>query len=290
MKAVIFGSNGQDGFYLGNHLKEQGITTIGISRKNADVVGEVQNRGLVEEIIKQQRPDFVFHLAANSTTKHEVIWENHETISTGSLNILEAVKNYSRNTKVFLSGSGLQFENNNLPIDENGILVATSPYVISRNHSLFAARYYRSLGIRVYFGFFFNHDSPRRSNRHISQKIANYCRLIESNSDPLEIGNIHVKKEWTFAGDVVKAIWLLVKQDKIFECVIGSGISYSIQEWLDICFNLVGKNWKDYIVIREGFIPEYNTLVSNPAIIKSLGWKQEVSINDLAKIMLLKVN
>lgn len=286
--ALIFGSNGQDGWYLKKHLEEKKIKAIGISRRNADIIGEVQDKTLVSSLMKRYQPKFVFHLAANSSTSHDAIWENNEAISIGTLNLLEAVKEFSFKTKVFLSGSGLQFENKGFPIKESAPFVATSPYVVSRNHSVYAARYYRSLGLNVYVGYFFNHDSPLRPERHMAQKIAHFCKKIDHQSDKLRIGNTKVKKEWTFAGDVVEAVWILVNQDKVFECIIGSGLAYSIEEWLEVCFNIKNKSWKDYVLIKEGFIPQFDVLVSKPDLIKSLGWVPKVSFQDLAKKMIVE--
>lgn len=286
MKVLVFGSNGQDGFYLSELCNSKGVEFIGVSRQNATLIGSVADFELVKKTIKFHQPDWIIHLAANSTTRHDALWDNHNAISTGSLNILEAVKLISPKTKVFLSGSALQFLNEEKPIDESTPLVATSPYVVSRNQSLFAARYYRSLGLQVYFGYFFNHDSPRRPNRHMAQKIAHYCRNISNEKEPLQVGAVDVKKEWTFAGDTVNAIWKLISQDEVYECIIGSGRAYSIEDWLEVCFSLIDKNWKDFVKIKEGFIPEYNILISNPQRLLSLGWEQKVGFKKLAKMMM----
>ena len=86
-------------------------------------------------------------------------------------------------------------------------------------------------------------------------------------------------------GDVVEAIWLLVNQNEVFEAVIGSGKAYKIEDWLDICFASVNKNWQDYVITNNDFRAEYEILVSNPALIKSLGWQPKTSIEELAKMM-----
>ncbi|MEZ5003161.1 MAG: GDP-mannose 4,6-dehydratase [Chitinophagales bacterium] len=286
MKAIIFGSSGQDGYYLTQLLQTKKIQVIGVSRKNADVIGNIEDKDLVSELIKTHQPDYIFHLAANSTTRHDALWDNHAAISTGTLIILEAVKRFSLHSKVFLSGSALQFKNEGKPIDESAELVATSPYGVSRNQSLYAGRYYRSLGLKVYFGYFFNHDSPMRPNRHMAQKIASYCQSISKQTEKLTIGAIDVKKEWTFAGDIVDAIWILVNQDKVYECILGSGKAYSIKDWIEICFNLINYDWNRYVVIEKGFVPEYDILVSDPKLLFSLGWLPKVDITELAKMML----
>ncbi len=287
MKAIIFGIAGQDGYYLSALLKEQGYEVIGISRQNDLVQVDIANYASVEALVKQHHPDYIFHLAANSTTRHEALFENHATIETGTLNILEAVRNHSPLTKVFISGSGLQFKNEGKPIKETDAFEARDAYSVSRIQSVYAARYFRTLGIKAYVGYFFNHDSPRRTERHMAKKItAAVKRIAAGSTEKLEIGNMSVIKEWTYAGDVVRAVWTLVQQDKLYEANIGSGLGYSIEDWVVTCFNIIGKDWNEYIVLKEGFTPEYKMLVSDSSLIHSLGWKPVTTLNDLAKMML----
>lgn len=287
MKAVIFGASGQDGFYLRQLLERENVKAVCASRSGGDVLGDVADWNFVEQSIKTQTPDFVFHLAANSTTRHEALFDNHAAISTGTINILEAIYRHSRNSKVFLSGSALQFENNGAPIDETTPFAPLSPYAVSRIHSVYAGRYFRSLGLQIYIGYFFNHDSPRRSINHVNQQIATAARNVSKGYDEqIEIGDVTVKKEFTFAGDIVEAVWKLVNQGEIFEAVIGSGTAHSIEEWLELCFAHVNKNWRDHVHIRASFTPEYKILVSNPALIKSLGWQPKVDVDKLARMMM----
>ena len=283
--AIIFGVNGQDGFYLSMLLQKMEFTVIGISRTASNT--DLTNFDSVVELVKKTTPDYIFHLAANSTTRHDALFENHATISTGTFNILEAVKIYSPQTKVFISGSGLQFVNTEKPIKESDIFEARDPYSVSRIHSVYAARYYRKLGLQVYVGYFFNHDSPRRTERHMAKKISEAVKRIAKGSDEkLEIGDISVIKEWTYAGDIVEGIWILVLQDKIFEANISSGLGYSIEQWLNVCFDCIGKKWQDHVVIKNDFSPEYKMLVSDPTIINSLGWSPKVLIDEMAKMMI----
>lgn len=289
MNALIFGVNGQDGFYLSKLLREKNIEVIGLSRRAGDVTGDVSDRVLVENLVKKHLPVYVFHLAANSTAQHDALFENHAAISTGTLNILEAVYRYSPQTKVFLSGSALQFENSGAPIDENTPFAASSPYAVSRIQSIYAGRYYRTLGAQVYAGYFFNHDSPRRTERHVNQKIALAAKRIAAGSlEKLELGDITVRKEFNFAGDIVKAVWTLVNQDTVYEAVIGSGKVYGIVDWLELCFSHVGKDWREHVIKKTNFKSGDNVLQSNPAIIKSLGWLPEVEIGELAEMMMEK--
>lgn len=289
MNALIFGANGQDGYYLNNLCQAKGIEPIGVSRSGNWVYGNVSSYEQVEDLIKKYLPTYVFHVAANSTTRHDALFENHETISTGTLNILESVKIHYPEAKVFITGSGLQFENRGNPISENDQFEANSPYSVARIQSVYAARYYRSLGLRVYVGYLFHHESPLRKPNHVSKMIALAVqRIANGSSEIIELGDISVRKEWTFAGDVAQGIFTLVEQDDIFEVVIGSGVAYSIENWLEQCFNLIGKDWRSYVRLREGFTPEYKRLVSNPETINSLGWFPTVKLSELAKMMVFE--
>lgn len=286
--AIIFGINGQDGFYMNQLLINENVEVVGVSRSNGKwIQGSVCDRGLVESLIISKQPDYIFHFAANSSTDHQFLFENHETICKGTLNILESVYKYSKHTKVLISGSAMQFKNEGLPIDENTAFEALSPYSVSRIQSVYATRYFRSLGLNVYVAYLFNHDSPLRKENHISQKIVQFAKRVSEGSDAiLEIGDLSVKKEYNFAGDIVRAIWILMNQDNVKEAVIGSGITYSISDWLDCCFRIIGKKWEKHIQIKKNFKADYLTLVSNPKLIKSLGWEGSVNIKELALMMM----
>ena len=266
-------------------LQKIEFKVIGIARTDSNT--DLKSFESVGELVRKTTPDYIFHLAANSTTRHDALFENHATISTGTFNILEAVKIYSPQTKVFISGSGLQFVNTEKPIKESDNFEARDAYSVSRIQSVYAARYYRKLGLQVYVGYFFNHDSPRRTERHMAKKISEAVLRISNGSDEkLSIGDISVIKEWTYAGDIVEGIWTLVLQDKIFEANISSGLGYSIEQWLNICFECVGKKWPDHVILKNDFNPEYKMLVSDPSIIHSLGWSPKVSFNEMAKMMM----
>jgi|SaaInlStandDraft_2_1057019.scaffolds.fasta_scaffold12752_3 GDPmannose 4,6-dehydratase len=288
LKALIIGVNGQDGFYLSELLRKKGITVIGLSRSDAEITGSVSDISLIENLIINHQPQYIFHLAANSTTRHVALFENHETISTGTLNILESVRLHCSQAKVFLSGSAMQFKNEGLPIDELTSFEASSPYSIARIQSVYAARYYRQkFGLNVYVGYFFNHDSPLRSEQHVNQKIIRAVqRIANGSNESLQLGNIDVKKEFSFAGDIAEAIWLLINQNEIHEAVIGSGKAYSILEWAEYCFKTVNLNYEDYIVAQNGFIAEYDKLVSNPKVIMDMGWEPKLCFHQLADLMM----
>ena len=290
LKALIFGISGQDGFYLSSLLEKKGIEIIGSSRTQG-IKGDVGDLFFVESLIKEHTPDYIFHLAADSSTNHQHLFQNHNSISTGTINILEICRMHSPESRIFLAGSAMQFKNDGSPISESTPFSAGSPYALARIQSTYAGRYYRdSFGMKVYVGFLFNHDSPLRSESHINQKIVKTAQRIKAGEKiKLEIGSVEVRKEFNFAGDIVEAIWTLVNQNQITECVIGSGISYSIREWIESCFSIAELEWRDHVILLDRFIPEYQNLVSSPGLIRSIGWDPRISFESLAPKM-MRVN
>jgi GDPmannose 4,6-dehydratase len=287
-RALIFGANGQDGYYLSKLLQLNKIEVISISRTSGSILGDVADLQFVENIIKDRHPSYVFHFAANSTTKHVALLENHASISSGTLNILEAVKKHSPDAKVFISGSAMQFKNDGYPISENTPFESSSAYSAERIYSVYLSRYYRDkFHLNTYVGYLFNHDSPLRSENHINQKIVlSAISIANGRQDKLIIGNIDVKKEFNYAGDIVNAIWELVSQNEVSEMIIGSGVAYDIRIWLEYCFNKMGLKWEEHTIQDDNFITDYNVLVSDPKLLMSTGWKPTKDIFQLAELML----
>ena len=134
------------------------------------------------------------------------------------------------------------------------------------------ARYYRGLGVRVFFGYLFHHESPLRKPDHVAMMIANAARRAATGERfQLELGDLSVEKEWTFAADTVQGMLTLAQQDNVLEANIGSGIAHSIADWAKACFDVTGREWRDFFVHRQGCTPEYSRLVANPSRIRSLG-------------------
>jgi GDPmannose 4,6-dehydratase len=202
--------------------------------------------------------------------------------------MMEAVKQFSPGARVFITGSGLQFVNTGKPIKETDAFDAGSAYSMSRIQSVYTARYYRSLGISTYVGYLFHHESPLRKEHHLSKLIAEAAKRIMHGSDEkITIGDTSVKKEWAYAEDISEGIFSLVSQDKIYEATIGTGLIYSIEDWLDSCFKIAGKNWRDYTILQDhNFKAEYPVLVSDPSTMHSIGWTAKTSFEELAHIMM----
>lgn len=289
LTAIIFGISGQDGFYLSELLKKNEINVIGISRNNQNYLqGDVSDYAFVKKIILIYKPDYIFHLAAISSTKHDFLFENHATISIGTLNILENVRLHSNHTKVFISGSAMQFHNNGSPINEKTQFDPNSAYSCSRIDSVYTSRYFRDkFNVKVYIGYFFNHDSPLRTINHINQQIVDTgYKIKKGEKNKIIIGNPEIQKEFNFAGDVVNAIWCLIQQDIIFEAIIGSGLVYSIYEWARYVFSRLNLDLNKHLVIDTKFKTDYKILQSDPRLIKSLGWSPTVDFYTLADLMI----
>lgn len=207
------------------------------------------------------------------------MFENHETISIGTLNILESVRLYCPQANVFLSGSAVQFKNEGLPMDECNSFEVNSQFTISHIQSVYAARYYSAkFALKVYVGYLFNHDSGLRSEQHVDKKIVCAVQRIASGStEEHQLNNINMKKEFSFADDVVEAIWLLVNQDQVYETIIGIGKAYSIQEWIEHSIKKINIYYEDNISIQDWFISEYEILISNSKIMLDKGWKPKLN-------------
>ncbi len=289
-KAIIFGASGQTGTYLGEVLDRRGYDVIKSSRTSSSCPVDIADFVGVERLIATQRPDLIFHLAARSTTRHEALFDNHSAISTGTLNVLEGAKRHVPGARVFITGSGVQFANLGKPINEETPFEASSPYSVARIHSVYAARYYRRLGLATYVGYLFHHESPLRPPVHVSQKVARAaCAIASGTETKLELGDLTVTKEWTYAGDVAEGIVAMLQQDRVFEAVIGSGEGYTIEQWVETCFWTVGLDWRRHVSVIPGFLPEYKFLVSDPRRIFALGWKPKTSLSELAKLMINSV-
>jgi GDPmannose 4,6-dehydratase len=285
-KVLLFGSTGQTGHYLSRLWNEEGHEVVCRSR-STDFPVNIAKFAEVEAAVLQHRPDYIFHVAAQSTTRHEALFENNDAISTGTLNVLEAARRYTPNARVFITGSGVQFVNEGQAISERDPFVASSIYSAARIGSVYTARYFRdAFKMNVFVGYLFHHESPLRPPGHVSQKVVQGLVAISRGiSTHLELGDMSVRKEWSFAGDVARAITTLVRQTEVSEVVIGTGDPYSVEQWVAACSSLLNIPWKDHVRPIAGFRPEYPLLYSDPATIRSLGWRPRVDFEALARMM-----
>lgn len=288
MQSIIFGINGQDGYYLDKLLKARNIGVTGVSRSQGNwQQGNVADKNFVEQLIKKEKPAYIFHLAANSAVRHDLLFEHQQTIVQGSLNILESALKHSPESKIFIAGSGLQFLNTGQPVSEKNEFIASNSYTLARIQAVYAARYFRSLGLRTYVGYLFHHDSPLRTVQHLNRKIVDAAKkAVTDPSSSITIGDITVQKEFGFAGDIAEGIFRLLQQEELSEACIGTGRAHSIEEWLELCFAAVGRKWQDHVEPGNDYVPEFKKLVSDPAGMKKIGWEAKTGIAELARMML----
>lgn len=288
MKALIFGASGQDGYYLSKLLNRNNIEVVGISRTTGPVRGDVANFEFVSGLIQRHVPEYIFHFSAVSSTRHEALRENHSAISTGTLNILESARLYSSKSRIFLTGSAVQFQNDGFPISETSPFQASSAYAVARIQSVYAARYFREkFSMSIYVGYLFNHDSFLRGNLHVNKLVVDAAKSIAKGEQQfLELGDLGVQKEFNHAWDIVQAIWILVNQKEIFELIIGGGVAHSIEDWVSYCFRKCGLEWSQHIKGRSDFKSEYQKLVSDNTLLKSMGWRPKISFETLADMMI----
>ena len=258
-----------------------------VSRNNSPIKGDVSNYDFVSNLINSIKPDYIFHFAATSNVSHEFLFENHSSISLGTINILESVKTYSKGSKVFIAGSAEQFENNGEPINEFTPFKANSTYSAERIYATHISRYFREKhNVQVYLGFFFHHDSPFRSNNHLNQRIINFVKdLSVESKDKFRIGDYSIQKEFNYSGDFMEAVWLLINQNSIYEVVIGSGKPYPISDWLELAFAKRNLDWRDWIEVDKEFQRPYEKLFSDPSLMKSLDWEPKTPMDELLNLM-----
>lgn len=280
MKAVVTGSEGQDAKYLVPLLEEEGYDVLQIPKVSRH--GSLCFLPNVEGWMKD-KPEFVFHLAASSSTDHGSAIDNCESIGDGTFNILESVFRHSHETKVFIAGSALQFVNNGTAIKETDPMSFDSHYACVRNYSTMLCRYYRTKGLKIWNGFLFGHDSPHRKPSYVSQKIA----IAAATSSVIEVGDLSVEKEWTFAGNSVSAMWDLVNQNEVFEANICTGEYHSVSEWADACYSFRELDYRNYVKEKREFQPQYKRMFGDSTRIRSTGWEPNVSLRSLACLMVI---
>lgn len=286
--ALIFGISGQDGYYLEQLLLGKGIRVTGVARSAGSwISGDVSNRDFVTSLIRELNPDYIFHLAALSKTRHELLFDHQSIIVNGSLNILEAALLYAPHSKIFITGSGLQFQNTGTPISESSPFEARDAYSLARIQSVYAARYYRTRGLQTYTGYLFHHDSPFRAADHLNRRIADAALAAAAGENvQIRIGDVEAEKEFGFAGDIAAGIFHLLQQDHFHEACIGTGKAYKVAEWLEYCFGKLGKNWRDFVIPEPGYQSDFKRMVSDSSLLQSTGWIPSVDIQELANLML----
>jgi GDPmannose 4,6-dehydratase len=309
-KALICGISGQDGAYLAKFLLEKGYLVCGTSRdaqvssfRNLLRLGireQVKFESLVPtdfrsvlQVINKFKPDEIYNLAGQTSVglSFEQPVETLESIATGTLNFLEAIRFIGAPIKFYNAGSSECFGDiGDRPADENTPFRPRSPYAVAKSAAFWqVANYREAYNIFACSGILFNHESPLRPQRFVTQKIiAAACRIAKGSQEKLYLGNISVKRDWGWAPEYVTAMYLMLQQEQPDDYVIATGASYSLEEFVAEAFYQVGLGWQDHVVTDASLLRPTDLAVSkgNPTKAKEqLGWQARYQMPDVVRMM-----
>lgn len=306
--AIITGITGQDGSYLAELLLEKGYKVYGIKRRTSDL-----NYGNVEHLkddiefiyadmtdlpslitaVKKAKPDEVYNLAAQSFV--QTSWEQPiltaDVDALGVTNILEALRMEKPDAHFYQASTSEMFGKvQAVPQCETTPFYPRSPYGVAKLYGHWITVNYReSYDMFACSGILFNHESPRRGLEFVTRKVSMaVARIKHGLQKEVFLGNLDSKRDWGFAGDYVKAMWLMLQQEKPDDYVIATGETHTIREMCDVAFKYVGLNYEDYVKVDPRFFrpAEVDLLLGDPTKAKkALGWKLEVDFKQLIEMM-----
>ncbi|MEL3970775.1 GDP-mannose 4,6-dehydratase [Rossellomorea oryzaecorticis] len=306
--ALITGVTGQDGSYLAEFLLKKGYKVYGLRRRTSTpnfenvehikneiewIDGDLTDLASLITAIEISQPDEVYNLAAQSFVATS--WP--QPIATGQItamgvtNMLEAVRIVKPSAKFYQASSSEMFGKVvETPQKETTPFYPRSPYGVAKVYGHWITLNYReSFNMFACSGILFNHESPRRGLEFVTRKVTDGVAKIKLGlENELRLGNLDAKRDWGFAGDYVKAMWLMLQQESPEDYVISTGETHTVQELVEISFERVGLNWKDYVVLDEKFVrpAEVDLLLGDCSKAKKeLGWELEVSFKELVHMM-----
>jgi GDPmannose 4,6-dehydratase len=307
-KALITGITGQDGSYLAEFLLERGYDVYGMVRRtstiNFDRIRHFQHRvtlvqgDLLDQvsliaILDRHQPDEVYNLAAQSFVPTS--WEQPvltgEFTALGVTRLLDAIRLVNPKTRFYQASSSEMFGKVvQVPQRETTPFYPRSPYGVAKVYGHWITVNYReSYGLFACSGILFNHESPRRGLEFVSHKITNgVARIKLGLDDELRLGNLDARRDWGYAPDYVRAMWLMLQQDEPEDYVIATGETHSVQELCEEAFSYVGLDWREFIVQDPQFMrpAEVDLLVGDPSKAGAkLGWEPSISFKELVRIM-----
>ncbi|MDD4899080.1 MAG: GDP-mannose 4,6-dehydratase [Candidatus Omnitrophica bacterium] len=311
-KAFITGIDGQDGSYLAEFLLAKGYKVYGMVRRVAledpehhlwrlrhllDKIklypASLESYPSIFNVIEKVKPDECYHLAAQSFVSYS-FEDEFSTINTninGTHFVLSAIKEKAPKCKIYFAASSEMFgQVRETPQTENTPFHPRSPYGISKVAGFDLTRNYReAYGLFALSGILFNHESPRRGFEFVTRKISYGVAEIKLGlSKKLAVGNIYAKRDWGFAGDYVRAMWMMLQQDRPDDYVIATGETHSVKEFLELAFGHVGLDWKKFVVIDKTFYrpSEVHLLKGDYSKARrKFGWRPSVKFKDLVKMM-----
>ncbi|NEQ40728.1 MAG: GDP-mannose 4,6-dehydratase [Okeania sp. SIO3I5] len=309
-KALISGVSGQDGAYLAQLLLNKGYEVCGTSRDaqmskftNLHRLGifeqvKLESMALndfrsVLQVLTKIQPDEVYNLAGQSSVglSFQQPVEALESIATGTLNLLEAIRFMKVPIKSYHASSGECFGNTNgLPADENTPFRPKSPYGVAKATAFWqVANYREAYNLYTCSGILFNHESPLRPERFVTQKIVSAaCRIANGSKEKLYLGNVDVIRDWGWAPEYVETMYLMLQQDEPTDYVIATGESYSLADFVAQAFECVGLNSQDHVVTDESLYRPTDIAWGggNPKLAEEkLGWRARYKMSDVVRMM-----
>ncbi|MEC0207027.1 GDP-mannose 4,6-dehydratase [Paenibacillus lautus] len=306
--ALVTGITGQDGSYLAELLLEKGYKVYGLRRRTSTPImeniehikneiefidGDLLDQGSLLHAVRISDPDEVYNLAAQSfvgTSWIQPVLTGQST-AIGVANMLEAVRYAKPDARYYQASSSEMFGKVvETPQKETTPFYPRSPYGVAKVYGHWITVNYReSYDMYACSGILFNHESPRRGVEFVTRKVTDAVARIKLGlQTELRLGNLDAKRDWGFAGDYVKAMWLMLQQDKAEDFVISTGETHTVEELVAIAFGHVDLNWRDYVVIDEKFVrpAEVDLLLGDCSKAREkLGWKLEVGFEQMVKMM-----
>ncbi|MBN1218764.1 MAG: GDP-mannose 4,6-dehydratase [Anaerolineae bacterium] len=308
--ALITGITGQDGSYLADFLLEQGYRVIGMVRRSSTVnfdriahLQEVEALEIVQgdlldqmsliDILREYNPDEVYNLAAQSfvpTSWRQPVLTGEFT-ALGVTRMLDAIRIVNPNIRFYQASSSEMFGKvRETPQNENTPFYPRSPYGVAKVYGHWITINYReSYNLFAYSGILFNHESPRRGLEFVTHKVTyGVARIKLGLADELRLGNLEARRDWGYAGDYVRAMWLMLQQDKPDDYVIATGETHSVRRLCEVAFNCVGLNYEDYVVSDPKFYrpAEVDLLVGDATKAgEKLGWEPTINFAALIQMM-----
>jgi GDPmannose 4,6-dehydratase len=308
--AIITGITGQDGSYLAELLLEKGYRVIGLKRRTSMICTERINKiynhenfelryfelndsGCMYRLLSEYKPDEIYNLAAQSHVRvsFEVPESTTDTIVMGTLRLLEAIRSVVPNARFYQASSSEMFgDNPESPQDESTALHPASPYACAKVYAHHLVRNYReSYGLHASSGILFNHESPRRGQTFVTRKITMAAARIKLGlQDKLYLGNLDAMRDWGFAGDYVKMMWMMLQQEHPDDYVIATGETHSVREFLEVVFEHAGLDLEEHVrQDKRLFRPHEVPLLLGDAkkAQQKLGWTPQIKFKELAIMM-----
>ncbi|GAB4214641.1 MAG: GDP-mannose 4,6-dehydratase [Synechococcales cyanobacterium] len=307
--ALITGISGQDGAYLAQWLLAQGYHVWGSSR-DAEVSSfrNLEQLGIRQQVktlsislndfrsvlqgIRQSNPEEIYNLAGQSSVglSFEQPVETLESVAIGTLNLLESIRFLNPGIRLYQAASSECFGNTKQPANEQTPFYPRSPYAVAKATSFWTVANYReAYGLYACSGILFNHDSPLRPERFVTQKIvATACRIAQGSRETLVLGNMDIRRDWGWAPEYVIAMYRMLQQDKPEDYVVATGASYSLQAFVETAFQCVGLNWQDHVVQDPRLFRPSDIAVSlgDPSLAqRQLGWQAQSLMPDVVRLM-----